>query len=66
LRCGSEFKNAARLHSVERIAQHAWMRMAQKNGVRMHIYYDLEKLNNLKIRFLSEIKQWLFSPEIMS
>ena len=40
--------------------------MAQKNGVRMHIYYDLEKLNNLKIRFLSEIKQWLFSPEIMS
>jgi len=56
LRCGFEFKNAARLHSVERIAQHAWMRMAQKNGVRMCIYYGLEKLNNPEIHFLRKIK----------
>ena len=40
--------------------------MAQKNGMQMHIYHDLEKLNNLKVHFLSKIKQWLFSPEIMS
>jgi len=66
LRRGFEFKNAARLHSVERIAQHAWMRMVQKNGVRMHIYCNLEKLNNLEKCFLSKIKQWICGPEIMS
>jgi len=54
LRRGFEFKNAARLYSVERIARHAWMRMAQKNGMRMHIYRGLEKLNNLEKRFFKQ------------